>query len=179
MSARSICVENKSVMDMNRRELVVLAATLAACACANEILPGSGTATADAAPPPPGGPIAGGGAGGGTLDVGTAKDFPKDGPYDKFAKSDKVIVVRSGEKLYATTAVCTHKACVLAGGGNELRCRCHGSRFNLEGSPTKGPASKPLARFAIAMKGDHIVVDKSRKFDQDKWDDEAASVKLS
>jgi Rieske Fe-S protein len=162
-------------MAMNRRELVVMAATLAACACAEELLPGSGTSTAVAGPTPGAG--ATGAAGG--LDVGTAKDFPKDGPYDKFAKSDKLIVVRSGDKLYATTAVCTHKSCVLAGGGNELRCRCHGSRFNLEGSPTKGPASKPLARYAIAMKGDHIIVDKSRKFEQDKWGDDAAAVKLS
>jgi Rieske Fe-S protein len=162
-------------MDMNRRELVVLAATLAACACAEELLPGSGAVTAQAGPTPgAAAPSPGGG-----LDVGTVKDFPKDGPYDKFAKSDKIIIVRSGEKLYATTAVCTHKACVLAGAGSELRCRCHGSRFNLEGSPTKGPASKPLARYAIAMKGEHIIVDKSKKFDQDKWGDEAASVKLS
>jgi len=164
-------------MDLNRRELVVVAATLAACACANELLP----STTEAAPPPPGGPTAGGSgsSGGGTIDIGTAKDYPKDGAYDKFAKNDKLIVVRSGEKLYATTAICTHKSCVLSGATNELRCRCHGSRFGLDGNPTKGPAKSPLARFAIAKKGDHFIVDKSKKFDQDKWDDEAASAKLT
>src|SRR4051812_39297915 len=181
MSARCIFVENKSAMEMNRRELVVVAATLAACACANELLPGS----AEAAPPAGGGAGAGGaGAGsgasaGGTLDVGTVKDYPKDGPYDKFAKNEKVLLVRSGEKLYATSAICTHKACVLSGANTELRCRCHGSRFGLDGAPTKGPATKPLPRYAIAMKGEKIVVDKSKKFEKDKWDDEAASVKVT
>ena len=154
---------------------------IAACACAHELLPSS----AEAAPPTGGGAGAGtGGAGagasaGGSLDVGTAKDYPKDGPYDKFAKSDKVLLVRSGEKLYATSAICTHKACVLSGATTELRCRCHGSRFGLDGAPTKGPASKPLARYAIAMKGEKIVVDKSKRFEQDKWGDDAASVKLT
>src|SRR4051812_29163134 len=150
-------VELESAMEMNRRELVVVAATLAACACANELLPSS----AEAAPPAGGGAGAGaGGAGAGgasagrTLDVGTAKDYPKDGPSDKFAKNDKVLLTRSGEKLYATSAICTHKACVLSGATTELRCRCHGSRFGLDGAPTKGPATKPLARYAIAMKGE-------------------------
>jgi Rieske Fe-S protein len=164
-------------MEMNRRELVVVAATLAACACASELLPES----ALAAPPPGGGPSAGGAGGakaGGGVDIGTAKDYPKDGAYDKFAKNDKIMVMRSGEKLYATTAVCTHKACVLSGANTELRCRCHGSRFGLDGNPTKGPAKSALARFGIEKKGDHFVVDKSKKFEQDKWEDEGASVKL-
>src|SRR3954471_11666770 len=112
-------------MEMNLRELVVVAGTLAACACASEFFP----STAEAAPPPPGGPTAGGGGGSGTVDIGTAKDYPKDGAYDKFAKNEKLIVVRSGDKLYATTAICTHKSCVLSGATAELRCRCHGSRF--------------------------------------------------
>src|SRR5687768_8520702 len=42
-----------------------------------------------------------------SVDIGTMADFPKDGPYDKFAKKpNSLIIVREGGKLYAMTSVC-------------------------------------------------------------------------
>lgn len=56
-----------------------------------------------------------------------------------------IVLSRKGEKIRAFDAKCTHLGCKLnkieAG---EVVCPCHGSRFNREGSPVKGPASATL-----------------------------------
>src|SRR6266516_6449887 len=123
----------------------------------------------------------------GTVDIGTLADFPKDGPYDKFAKKPtSLLVIRSGGKLYAPTAICTHKKSNLKVENNEIVCPKHDSPFDNQGVPkpkTKDgdetPAKKPLVRYAISKNADgHLIVDKSKSFDKDKWDDAASFVKI-
>jgi Rieske Fe-S protein len=145
---------------MNRRQFVVIsAAAAAACACAPEL--------AAAAP-------------GGTVDVGTADDFKSDGAVDKFAKTNRILVIRQGERLYATTATCTHRNCVIKPVAGDLRCPCHGSRFDLAGTVTRGPAKAPLPRYAISTDASgRIFVDTSQKFDQTQWEDPRSFVKLT
>src|SRR5438067_13578953 len=128
-------------MEINRRQFVIAtAAVAAACGCAE---------IAYAAP-------------GDTVDVGTAADFPQDGAFDRFAKSNRVMLVRKGDRLYATTATCTHRNCIIKHVEGEMRCPCHGSRFDLAGDVTKGPAKSPLPRYAIATNASgRIVVDLS------------------
>jgi nitrite reductase/ring-hydroxylating ferredoxin subunit len=114
------------------------------------------------------------------VDVGTAADFPHDGVFDRFAKSNRVMLVRKGDRLYAANATCTHKNCVIRHVQGELRCPCHGSRFDLDGEVTKGPARSPLSRFAIsANAAGRIVVDPSQKFAPEQWDDPKCFVTLS
>jgi cytochrome b6-f complex iron-sulfur subunit len=49
---------------------------------------------------------------------------------------------------YALTNICTHLGCqpALDQTSKALVCPCHGSRFNLQGFPIKGPATRPLFR---------------------------------
>src|SRR4051794_12203917 len=126
---------------MNRREFVTTVAAVAAGAClacagdlcfAGEIEPAA--------------PVAGAGS---KLDVGTAADYAKDGLYDKFARSDKVIVVRQGDKIRALSATCTHKAAIVTVKGQEIVCPKHGSRFTADGKNSKGPATAPLFHLSI------------------------------
>ncbi len=55
------------------------------------------------------------------------------------------------------SSTCTHAGCTL----NEvadgtIKCPCHGSKFNLDGSVAQGPATKPLTPQAVAVQGDSI-----------------------
>lgn len=54
--------------------------------------------------------------------------------------------------------ICTHTGCTL----NEvadgtINCPCHGSKFNLDGTVARGPASRPLDPAAIVVKGNSIL----------------------
>lgn len=58
---------------------------------------------------------------------------------------NRVILVKdeSGIKLYSSK--CTHLGCKINKVENgELVCPCHGSRYNLDGFPVKGPSVKQL-----------------------------------
>ena len=122
-----------------------------------------------------------------TVDIGTAADYPKDGPNDKFAKKpNSLIVVREGGKLYAMTSVCTHKKKQLAVDGGEIVCTAHDSPFDNQGVPkpkTKEgddtPAKDPLDRFAISRNAEgHLIVDKSQRFPKGKWEEAGSFVKV-
>jgi cytochrome b6-f complex iron-sulfur subunit len=91
-----------------------------------------------------------------------------------------VLVVRQGDVLYASSAVCTHKKCVLKAHPQEIYCACHGSKYSLQGAPTKGPAKQPLFRYGISAGADgRITVDLSKHFEPNQWKDPASFVQLA
>src|SRR3712207_6725986 len=125
-------------MDLNRRDFVAAAAvTVCGClvGCAGST--GGGQTTEATNLPPEASPN-------GTVDVGTAADYPGDGVYDRYAKAERVYVVRRGGRLYAVRSICTHKTCLVEPVGSNFHCPCHGSRFELDGTVTKGPATRDL-----------------------------------
>lgn len=151
-------------MSINRREMLILTGVAAVGACLGRCTLALG---ADLSTPPA------------SLDVGTLSDFPADGISDKFAKSDGIMVVRKGDHIYATTAICTHRKNTLKVVNGELRCPAHGSRFNSDGEASKGPATSPLIRYGISKTADgHILVDGTKTFDKEKWSDPASFVQV-
>jgi Rieske Fe-S protein len=107
----------------------------------------------------------------GTVDVGALADYPRDGVYEQYADAHRVLVVRRAARVYALRSVCTHKACLITPSGSALACPCHGSRFELDGRASKGPATRPLWHYAISQDaGGRLIVDKSRKFRPDAAD---------
>ena len=114
-----------------------------------------------------------------SIDVGMLTDYPRDGAYQEHAESDGFFLIRAKGKLYALASACTHKQTLLKPKDNGLACPKHGARFTFQGTVTKGPARRPLPRFAIrADDMGKITVDPSRTFDQDDWDDEASFVAM-
>jgi len=87
----------------------------------------------------------------GTVAVGSKSDYAADGIFDKFA-GEQVMIVRASGKLYACSAICTHKERALKVVQGQMRCPSHGSRFDAEGKVIKGPAKQELVRFAISAR---------------------------
>jgi cytochrome b6-f complex iron-sulfur subunit len=89
----------------------------------------------------------------------------------------------NAEGIYALSTVCTHLGCTpnWLEGEQKFKCPCHGSGYYKTGVNFEGPTPRPLERFAISLADDgQILVDKSRKFQQEKgeWSNPAAFLKL-
>jgi nitrite reductase/ring-hydroxylating ferredoxin subunit len=154
---------------MNRREFVttVAAAAAGAClACAGDLC------FAEPAAPPQGGAT--------KLDVGTDADYAQAGLFDKFLRSDRVLIIREGDKIRAISAICTHRQTTLTVKGSEIVCPKHGSHFTAAGAVTKGPARASLFHLPISKdeKG-HLMVDKSKKLGESELNDPSSFVKVS
>jgi cytochrome b6-f complex iron-sulfur subunit len=61
------------------------------------------------------------------------------------------VLARDAQGLYAMTTTCPHQGCDVSPSGNTLICPCHGSRFDSNGAVLNGPASSPLAHFAVSV----------------------------
>ena len=164
--------------ELNRRQFVVTAAVTAAATCCACGLAQAAEAEGHQETKDKPGPTTGPAFAKGPVDVGPKSAYTKDGVTDKFAKSNRVLVIRHEGKIYAPTATCTHKNCALkAGKSDDIACGCHGSKFSLMGTATKGPAKGSLYRYAISVNDNgHIIVDKSKQFDEKDWDKDGASI---
>ncbi|MDQ6772336.1 MAG: Rieske 2Fe-2S domain-containing protein [Candidatus Dormibacteraeota bacterium] len=75
----------------------------------------------------------------------------KDGGGDNFPGkiSFKGYIVKAESGLLVLSATCSHLGCSinLVAGQNQFACPCHGSKFNLGGAVTHGPATAPLSHY--------------------------------
>jgi cytochrome b6-f complex iron-sulfur subunit len=116
------------------------------------------------------------------IDVGPKSNYSADGITDTWAKTKKIYIVSHGGRIYASTAVCTHKGCTVRVNATKdgYACPCHHATYDLAGEVTHKPATVALERYAIAVDANgHIIVDKSRPFYDDKWNDPASYVAVS
>lgn len=89
-------------------------------------------------------------------DVILPKDLPRGVSFH-----NKVIVVNTNDEFKIYSSRCSHLGCTINKiEGDKLVCPCHGSTYNLEGSVTKGPASKALQelQYKIDDKKGEIIV---------------------
>src|ERR1051326_3353100 len=85
--------------------------------------------------------------------------------------------------IYALSTVCTHLGCTpnWLEAEQKFKCPCHGSGYYKTGVNFEGPTPRPLERYAISLADDgQILVDKSRKFQQEKgeWINPQSFLKL-
>lgn len=123
------CLDRRQVMV--RAGLVTMgvaaAGVLAACG-------GGGSDTPSAAAPAAGEPLA------------QVADIPVGGALSATGADGKPIILLQPEAgtVTAVSAICTHQGCTVAPDGDELKCPCHGSVFDLTGGNVSGPAPSPL-----------------------------------
>lgn len=70
----------------------------------------------------------------------------------------RAFIGRDARGLYAVSATCTHLGCLVQNRNEGFECPCHASRFDANGAVVQGPASRPLARAALALDGEGRVV---------------------
>jgi cytochrome b6-f complex iron-sulfur subunit len=114
--------------------------------------------------------------------VGFPDQF-EDGKVVERFKDQNIWVVRYNGVIYALSTTCTHLGCTPNWLEREekFKCPCHGSGFKISGINFEGPAPRPLERWAIAVGEDgQIVVDKSRKFQQERgeWSNAESFIKV-
>jgi len=78
----------------------------------------------------------------------------------KLAGVQILLVRRSEKEIAGLSPICTHQSCPLKYNAKSanLNCTCHGSAFALSGKVLKGPATKDLKTFPVAIDGDRIIV---------------------
>lgn len=114
-----------------------------------------------------------------SFDIGTMADYPKDGMYTQFEKQGGFFVMREKGRLYAVSAICSHKYCGLETKGKELVCDCHGSRFTSQGVVLTGPATRSLEHFGITLSGDRrLRVDRTKVYGEGEWEGAGAWVAM-
>jgi Rieske Fe-S protein len=112
-------------MIINRRQFLLLTVGLAA-GCKST---GNGSSTVNAER---------------TVNAGAASRYAADGVYSNF-RDQGFFVIRRGDKLFALSAICTHRKCKLnAEPDRSFYCKCHGSTFDAAGYVTQGPARRDL-----------------------------------
>ena len=100
--------------------------------------------------------------------IGRPEDFP---PGARIAiDSKRVCIVREGNAIAAISTTCTHLGCIVAPSATGFQCPCHGSRFDVDGNVTGGPAPKPLAWYEVTLTPDgELEVDKDSEIQTGKY----------
>lgn len=80
-------------------------------------------------------------------------------------KGQEILLVRLGEKLYATSNMCTHAEGwldmgQLHCGTAEIECPFHGGKFDLlTGNPTAEPCVEPIRSYRVVIHGSDVLID--------------------
>ena len=75
--------------------------------------------------------------------------------------SGPVIINKVTDDIKIYSSKCTHLGCRITKiENNEIVCPCHGSRYNSDGEPVKGPSIKPLEtlKFNIDKESNEIII---------------------
>lgn len=69
------------------------------------------------------------------------------------------VLASAGGEYRAVSPICTHRGCTVDVQGPRLVCPCHGSTYDRDGTVLRGPAERPLTRYAVTRMGDELVID--------------------
>lgn len=94
--------------------------------------------------------------------VGDASQLAEGRPARVLAEETPVLLLRSGERIFAIHDRCSHRGCSLSDGkveGDQIVCACHGSRFELRGGSLRGgPATAAQPAFEVREREQRIEV---------------------
>ena len=82
------------------------------------------------------------------------------------ANGTGVVLIRHRGRVHALIDRCSHRGCSLSEGsfdGTAITCGCHGSRFALDGSLLRGPATASQPALETRVRDDRVEVKRARK----------------
>jgi 3-phenylpropionate/trans-cinnamate dioxygenase ferredoxin component len=89
-------------------------------------------------------------------------DVPDQGTFGVELNGKALVIVKTGDEVFALDEFCTHEEVSLVDGDiydHTVECWLHGSCFDVRtGKPTGPPASKPLATYPVRVDGDDVLV---------------------
>jgi Rieske Fe-S protein len=84
--------------------------------------------------------------------LGTLKVLPA-------GERDPLFVLALEDNQFAVlSSVCTHRGCTVDAQDRHLVCPCHGSTYDRTGVVLRGPAERPLRRFASRVVGGSLEI---------------------
>jgi len=90
------------------------------------------------------------------FDLGPAENYP---PGTQVILSKiPAMLIHSKQGFSAISLVCTHLGCTVDKSSDGFACPCHGSRFDVEGKVTNGPATKQLRSLRIEITEDNKLI---------------------
>lgn len=97
-----------------------------------------------------------------TLDIKPSDLKDNSGQIFKFGNEPGLLLRTPTGEVRAFSAVCTHLGCIVQyeGADQDIWCACHNGHYNLHGLNVSGPPPKPLAEYAVNVRGNQIVVSK-------------------
>lgn len=98
-----------------------------------------------------------------TLRLPPADVRANSGRIFKFGSEPAILLRTPTGELRAFSAVCTHLACTVQYRPDlqHIWCACHNGHYDLNGKNIAGPPPRPLARYAVNVRADTIVVSRS------------------
>ena len=103
----------------------------------------------------------------GIVNIGPARDFPAGTANTRFVDMYGIVIANASGEPLAIRPKCTHMGCIAKWQDqyHEFVCPCHGSRYDLVGRVTKGPAKRPLpAIFAERQPDDTLTVNLTKLY---------------
>jgi cytochrome b6-f complex iron-sulfur subunit len=98
------------------------------------------------------------------LDTRTEPSPPTDfdlGPPGNYPLNSRTVLpdvpallIHTQTGFSAISLLCTHLGCTVESNLDGFACPCHGSRFDLQGNVTRGPAGKPLNSLRTGITSD-------------------------
>jgi cytochrome b6-f complex iron-sulfur subunit len=96
--------------------------------------------------------------------IGKPEDFPSGARVS--LDTQRVCIVRDGDKLAAISTTCTHLGCIVSVSETGFACPCHGSRYDQDGNVTGGPAPRALPWYQVSLAPNgEIEVDKDNEIE--------------
>ena len=98
-----------------------------------------------------------------TLNVDSSSPLAKTGTAALVSYSGGSLLVDhpSGSVYNGLSSICTHQSCQITGfdtGSEQFICPCHGSRFDVNGKVTQGPAGSPLTKYQTQLNGTQLTI---------------------
>jgi 3-phenylpropionate/trans-cinnamate dioxygenase ferredoxin subunit len=96
-------------------------------------------------------------------DVAAVSDLPEGTGVTVFVEGQPVLLVRVGDRVFATEGLCSHEEQPLEGGSligpTEWLCPHHGGALDLAtGRPTRMPVCSSVETFPVRLEGGRVLV---------------------